>query len=152
MRSPTRAPTAPPAKWCARPSKPSGLPCKGLPGVPFRAVLELERRVTHEGLVAVGGNFYSVPECKRSRVVEVHTLADELQIFEANRLIAVHPILAGRRQTRIAEGHRQSPARKHAKSSRSTVLIRPTGEQVGRRPLAFYEAVGQRLARSAAAR
>jgi hypothetical protein len=125
---------------------------QALPGLPFRAVLELERRVTHEGLVAVGGNFYSVPDCTRSRVVEVHTLADELHIFEANRLIAVHPILAGRRQTRIAEGHRQTPAPKHAKSSRSAALIRPTGEQVVRRPLAFYEAVGRRLARTGAAR
>ena len=125
-----------------------------LPELPFRAVLELERRVTHEGLVAVGGNFYSVPDCTRSRVVEVHTLADELHIFEANRLIAVHPILAGRRQTRIAEGHRQAPAPKHSKSPRTGALGvgARTGEEVARRPLSFYEAVGRRLARTGAGR
>ncbi len=33
-----------------------------LPVVPFRAVLRLERRVTHDGLVSVGGNLYSVPD------------------------------------------------------------------------------------------
>ncbi|MET3414881.1 hypothetical protein [Methylobacterium sp. 1030] len=35
-----------------------------LPVVPFRAVLRLERRITHDGLVSVGGNFYSVPEAR----------------------------------------------------------------------------------------
>lgn len=42
-----------------------------LPALPFRAVLRLKRRVTHEGLVSVGGNLYSVPDRTR-RVVEVH--------------------------------------------------------------------------------
>ncbi len=31
----------------------------------------------------------------RKRVVEVHSLADEIRIFEADRLIAVHPVLEG---------------------------------------------------------
>jgi hypothetical protein len=30
-------------------------------------------------------------------VVEVHSLADEIRIFEENRLIANHPLLGGRR-------------------------------------------------------
>src|SRR5205814_1129851 len=64
-----------------------------LPLVPFRAVLKLERRVSHEGMVSVGGNLYSVPDATRKRVVEVHSLADEIRIFEADRLIAVHPAL-----------------------------------------------------------
>jgi hypothetical protein len=41
--------------------------------VPFRAVLKLERRVSHEGMVSVGGNLYSVPDATRKRVVEVHS-------------------------------------------------------------------------------
>ena len=32
-----------------------------LPKHRFNAVLNLERRVSHDGLVAVGGNYYSVP-------------------------------------------------------------------------------------------
>jgi hypothetical protein len=35
---------------------------KSLPLVPFNAVLKLERRVSHEGMVSVGGNLYSVPD------------------------------------------------------------------------------------------
>ena len=64
-----------------------------LPLVPFRPVLRLERRVSHEAMVGVGGNLYSVPDTTRKRVLEVHALADEIQIFEAGRLIARHPVL-----------------------------------------------------------
>jgi hypothetical protein len=42
--------------------------------------LKLERRVSHEGMVSVGGNLYSVPDATRKRTVEVHTLADQVQI------------------------------------------------------------------------
>src|SRR3546814_4376760 len=45
-----------------------------LPEHRFNAVLKLERRVSHDGLVAVGGNYYSVPDRTRS---EEHT--SELQ-------------------------------------------------------------------------
>lgn len=45
-----------------------------------RAVLEdanlfgqRERRIGREGMVNVGGNFYSVPDATTRRVVEVHT-------------------------------------------------------------------------------
>ena len=41
-----------------------------LPLVPFRSVLRLERRVSHEGMVSVGGNYYSVPDTTRRRVLE----------------------------------------------------------------------------------
>ena len=59
-----------------------------LPLAPFRSLLKLERRVSHEGMVSVGGNPYSVPDATRKRVVEVHTLADEVRIFEDGALIA----------------------------------------------------------------
>ena len=64
----------------------------------FRSVLKLERRVSHEGMVSIGGNLYSVPDATRKRIVEVHTLANEVQIFEDGTLIATHPALDGRRQ------------------------------------------------------
>ena len=35
---------------------------KAVPTVPYRAVLRLERRASHEGMVSVGGNLYSVPD------------------------------------------------------------------------------------------
>jgi hypothetical protein len=63
--------------------------------------------------VSVGGNLYSVPDATRKRIVEVHTLANEVQIFEDGTLIATHPVLDGRRQRRIpsqdAPLHRSPP-------------------------------------------
>ena len=36
-----------------------------LPTFPFDALLKLERRVSHDGLVSIGGNYYSVPDRTR---------------------------------------------------------------------------------------
>ena len=116
-----------------------------LPLVPFRAVLKLERRVSHEGMVSVGGNLYSVPDATRKRVVEVHSLADEIRIFEADRLIAVHPVLEGRHQRRLASGHRKMPTPRQAAET-AAMLIGRTGDVVARRSLDFYESVARRLA------
>jgi hypothetical protein len=115
---------------------------KPLPLAPFRAVLRLERRISHEGMVSVGGNFYSVPNATRRRTVEVHTLADEVRIFEDGALIATHPVLEGRHQRRIAPGHRRSGA-----EQRRRAICEQIGEVIVPRPLAFYEAVGHHLAR-----
>jgi transposase len=116
-----------------------------LPLVPFRAVLKLERRVSHEGMVSVGGNLYSVPDATRKRVVEVHSLADEIRIFEADRLIAVHPVLEGHHQRRLASGHRKMPTPRQAAET-AAMLIGRAGDIVARRSLDFYEAVARRLA------
>nr|WP_211109551.1 IS21 family transposase [Azospirillum tabaci] len=120
---------------------------KPLPAGPYRAVLKLDRRVTREGMVSVGGNLYSVPECTRRRVVEVQTLANEVRIFEDGRLIASHPVLEGRGQRRIAAGHRTLPPPANSDTPREPpVPIGPVGDTVARRPLAYYEAVARRLA------
>lgn len=116
-----------------------------LPLVPFCAVLRLERRVSHEGMVSVGGNLYSVPDATRKRVVEVHTLADEIRIFEAGRLIAVHPVLEGRHQRRVAPGHRKMPSSPRIEEN-GAIPIGRAGDVVARRSLDFYEAVARRLA------
>jgi Mu transposase, C-terminal domain len=52
--------------------------------------MRLERRASHEGMVSVGGNLYSVPDTTRRRVFDVHVLADEIRIFEDEALIATH--------------------------------------------------------------
>lgn len=114
-----------------------------LPLIPYGSVLRFERRISHEGMVSVAGNYYSVPDATRRRVVEVHSLADEIQIFEENRLIARHPILEGRRQRSLLDGHRRSPRRKEQHPAPGL-----RGDVVARRPLDFYEAVGRRLATS----
>jgi transposase len=116
-----------------------------LPLVPFRAVLKLERRVSHEGMVSVGGNLYSVPDATRKRVVEVHSLADEIRIYEADRLIAVHPVLEGHHQRHLAPGHRRIPTSRAAVEV-AAIPIGRAGDVVARRSLDFYEAVARRLA------
>jgi hypothetical protein len=96
-------------------------------------------------MVSVGGNLYSVPDATRKRIVEVHTLANEVQIFEDGSLIATHPVLDGRRQRRIAPGHRKMPRFSDRRRDEPVMIVR-TGDTVAARPLDFYQAVGQRLA------
>lgn len=115
-----------------------------LPSLPFRAVLKLERRVSHEGFVSVGGNFYSVPDTTRRRTVEVHTLADEIRVFEDGVLIASHPVLEGRHRYRVAPGHRLPRARAvAAPGGEEVVLAGRPGDRVVRRSLEFYGAIGR---------
>lgn len=47
---------------------------KTLPLAPYRTVLKLERRITRDGMVSVGGNLYSVPD--RTRRTRQDTPAD----------------------------------------------------------------------------
>ncbi len=70
----------------------------------FDAVLKLERRVSHDGMVSVGGNYYSVPDRTR-RVVEIQQLPDKIRIVDLGQVIAEHPVLEGRRQYRIDPAH-----------------------------------------------
>ena len=120
---------------------------KPLPALPFRVVLKLERRVTHEGMVSIGGNLYSVPDRTR-RVVEVHQLADEIHVFDAGRLVAMHPVLEGRRRSLIAPGHRRGPSivRPDRGAPQGSTVLGRAGDVVARRSLEFYAVVGRRLA------
>ena len=106
--------------------KPALLP---LPLVPYRTVLKLERRVSHEGMVSVGGNLYSVPDTTRRRVLDVHVLADEIHIFEDGALIACHRPLEGRGERRIDPAHRKSvatPRRRLAGGNPVLAIHRPS--------------------------
>jgi transposase len=118
-----------------------------LPAFPFDALLKLERRVSHDGLVSIGGNYYSVPDRTR-RIVEVHQLPDEVRILDEGRLVAVHPVLEGRRQYRVDPGHRQGTAARgpHQATAQEAVVIGRLGDHVAQRSLAYYQAIGDRLA------
>ena len=117
-----------------------------LPATPFDALLKLERRVSNDGLVSIGGNYYSVPDRTR-RIVEVYQLADQIRILDEGRLVAIHPVLEGRRKTHTDPSHRQGGVLKAMRRSiDETLVIGRIGERVGRRSLAFYQAVGNRLA------
>jgi Mu transposase, C-terminal domain len=98
------------------------------------------------GMVSVGGNLYSVPDATRKRIVEVHTLADEIRIFEDGALIALHPVLEGRHQRRVAPGHRKMPRLSDQRRRDEPALIGRAGDLVVIRPLDFYHTVGRRLA------
>ena len=122
---------------------------KALPRTPFNAVLSIERRISRDGMVSVNGNEYSVPDTTTRRVVEVHALAEEIRIFEDQRLIAVHPVLAGSGGRRLSAGHRRWPPPGSQYQQASTVCLTQPGDQVTRRALSEYAAIGQALAAEA---
>src|ERR1700735_4611966 len=126
---------------------------KPLPLLPYQAVLRLERRASHEGMVSVGGNLYSVPDTTRRRVFDVHVLADAIRIFEDGALVATHAPLEGRGEKRLDPAHRKLArfCRRRPTDPEPVILTR-AGDRVVRRSLDFYEAVGRRLAARGGAR
>ena len=114
------------------------------PAIPYSAAITVERRISRDGMVSVDGNLYSVPDSTRRRTVEVQVYPKEIRIFEAGQRIACHPVLQGKHQSRLDPSHRQAPPRQQA------VEIDPGPDRgVSKRPLAFYDAVAQRLASEA---
>ena len=109
-------------------------------------MLKLERRLSHEGMVSLSGNLYSVPDTTRRRVLDVHVFADEIRIFEDGVLIASHAPLEGRDQRRLDPTHRTILLPSYRRRADSERVVRRTGDQVARRPLDFYDAVARRLA------
>ena len=107
-------------------------------------MLTIERRVSREGMVSVGGNLYSVPDTARKRVLDVQNHPSEVRIFEDGALIAAHPVLEGKNQRRVDPAHRKAPP--------PAALDAPPATSVGVRPLSFYDAVARRLAGEGAPR
>lgn len=124
---------------------------KTLPLTPYRTVLKLERRITRDGMVSVGGNLYSVPDSTRRRTVEVQCLAEEILILEDGQVVAAHQVLEGRNQRRLAPGHRRPahPADPRPAEGEAVIAKRP-GDRVAHRPLAVYESIARGLARQGA--
>jgi len=118
---------------------------------PYTTVLRLERRLSHDGMVSVEGNLYSVPDHLTQPVVEVHRLVDAVHIYDAGRCVAVHPLLEGRGQRSLLDGHRRwPPPGSHQRRPRHKLgelesLVVP-GERVAERSLAVYEKLGKALA------
>jgi transposase len=119
---------------------------KPLPLAPYRAVLELERRMSHEGMVSVAGNLYSVPDTTRRRILEVHVLADQIRIFEAGALVACHVPLEGHGRKRVDPAHRGPASPTARRRTGEPIVMRRAGDRVARRSLDFYDAVARRLA------
>jgi hypothetical protein len=113
---------------------------QSLPPTPYQAVLRLERHASHEGMVSVGGNLYSVPDTTRPRVLDVHVFADAIRIFEDGKLIAAHAPLEGRGQKRLDPAHRKmsSHVPRRRPPDASPPLVLRAGDHAARRLLAFY--------------
>ena len=119
---------------------------QALPEHRFDAVLKLERRVSHDGFVAVGGNFYSVPDRTR-RVVEIQQLPDLIRILDLGTVVAEHPVLEGRKQYRIDRSHRTGGSGTRRRTGIAAgITIGRLGDQVPLRSLAVYQAIGSQLA------
>lgn len=123
---------------------------QGLPAHPYAAVLRLERRLSRDGMVSVDGNAYSVPDSLGQRSVEVHRLAEQVHIYDAGQLVAVHPLLEGHGERRVDEAHRRWPPPGAHPPSRTKLpvlaALEPLGQRVAQRPLGVYEALGKVLA------
>lgn len=118
---------------------------QALPQHRFDAVLKLERRVSHDGFVAIGGNYYSVPDRTR-RVVEVQQLPDVIRILDAGIVVAEHPVAEGRKQYCIDRSHRTGGSARRKLSMATDHTIGRIGDHVPRRPLTLYQAIGAQLA------
>ena len=117
-----------------------------LPEHRFDAVLKLERRVSHDGFVAIGGNYYSVPDRTR-RVVEVQQLPDLIRILDLGTIVAEHPVLEGRKQYRIDRRHRTGGSGTRPRTGiAAEITIGRIGDHVPLRSLAIYQAIGGQLA------
>ena len=115
---------------------------KPLPAIPYSAILTVERRVSHDGMVAVAGNYYSVPDTTRKRVLEVQNHTHEIRIFEEGTLVASHPVLEGKNQRRVDPAHRKAPP---------VQVVDAPPPTIAQRSLEFYGAVGERMAAHGAA-
>lgn len=116
-----------------------------LPEHRFDAVLRLERRVSNDGLVAVGGNYYSVPDRTR-RIVEVEQTPDIIRVLDGGVVVAEHPVLEGRKQYRIDRRHRTGRPQRALHHQRGGMTLGRIGDFVPQRPLAIYDAIGAGLA------
>lgn len=135
-------------RWVAEAFAEERAALQPLPTQLFNSVLRLERRISRDGMVSVGGNLYSVPDTTRQRRIEVQVLATEVRIYAEGQLVAVHPVLEGRGQRRVAAGHRHYPPPpvKTPPPAPEPVLLHRPGDQVAGRGLELYEHIGQLLA------
>ena len=92
---------------------------KPLPLAPYRTVLKLERRLSHEGMV-------SVSDTTRRRVLDVQVFADEIRIFEDGALIATHAPPEGRDQKHLDPAHRKALPLWHRRRADGDRVIRRT--------------------------
>jgi hypothetical protein len=97
--------------------------------------------VGHDGYISYNGNDYSVPEGLVRPEVTVAASLEEVRLYQDGCLIAVHPVLEGKGNHRLAPRHRRGrkePDKLYLLKGKSGI-----GEmlEVQRRPLEVYEEV-----------
>ena len=117
----------------------------GLPAGRFDTVLKLERRLSNDGCVSVGGNLYSVPDGTRRRPLDVELTAHEVRISDAGQVVATHTVLLGRNERSVLAGHRSKRLPLRSEVTSESRPIGAPGHRVVRRDLAVYEAIAARL-------
>jgi len=109
-----------------------------VPQEPYIPLVTVGRRMTRDGFISYNGNDYSVPDGLARRAVEVHATLSEVRLLQDGRLVAVHPLLEGRGQRRLAPGHRRprpgAPSRWSPPDPLDLIAVE-------RRPLSVYEGV-----------
>jgi len=119
---------------------------KPLPVVKPPVYQALRRVVDMSGFVTVDTNRYSVPERLCGKNIEIHKDENDIRIFHNHRLVAAHPRLIGRRDTKtMIAGHHLAPAAK-SENRPSPLLRQLTGHS---QQLDDY--IGKLTARSRAA-
>ena len=118
------------------------------PVIPFNTIMQLERRISHDGMISYNGNAYSVPDGIRERGVEIQVSLSELQIFADGKLAACHPLLTGHDERSVIPGHRRwpPPSKRGRRGSEPPLVLSLPGERVARRSLQVYERIGAALA------
>lgn len=113
---------------------------KPLPVDNYIPVITLGRRLSPDGFVSYNGNGYSVPEGVNSPKISVEATLQEVRLYQDGNLLAIHPVLKGRRERRLAPGHHRSPK---ATLQQCDLSSGSTDEyiEVERRPLEIYEEV-----------
>jgi hypothetical protein len=109
-------------------------------------VPRIERGLSREGCVSVGGNYYSVPDGTRARVVDGESTPTQVRILENGPVIAVHLLLQGRRQRSVLPGHRRPRPVKPVDSPVADIRLPIlTGQQVHPRSMSVYAQIGVAL-------
>jgi transposase len=105
----------------------------------FMPVVNLSRRVTHDGYVAYNGNDYSLPEGVIRAPVEIRASPTHIELYQQGKLLATHRVLPGRGERMLIPGHRH-PSREMQKYKRMDNWENDF-VKVERRSLEIYEEV-----------
>lgn len=111
-----------------------------LPLEVYVPIVCLGRKVSRDGYISYNGNDYSVPEELDRGEIEVRATLEEVHLYQGEKLVAIHPVLDGKGERRLAPEHRRN-LRLYLKRHETGVDTISEFIEVERRPLELYEEV-----------